>query len=155
MGRLRVLEAVAAVCLLAGLSGCSVPSGYGVRLNPDGTVDFVNCLVNSALSYDFAVDYMMTGSKAQGDPIEWEASANDPAVVQELYEVMLYGVAPDGYTTVSLLDPPEGWLYVELGGIRAYRGDLVEGEWMWHNTAGSVGRSVQPCDGLDPAEIER
>ena len=154
MGTRRVLAATAAVGLLACMTGCSVPSGYGVRLNPDGTVDFVNCLTSSALSFDFAVDYMMTGSKAQGDPIEWEASANDPAVVQENYEVMLYGVAPDGYTTISLLDPPEGWLYVELGGIRAYRGDLIEGEWMWHNTSGSVGRSEQPCDGLDLTEID-
>ena len=150
----RVLATAATVGLLAFVTGCSVPSGYGVRLNHDGTVDFVDCLLSSASSFDFVVDYLMTAGIAEGEPVEWEVAADDPNKVQELFVIKLYGEAPDGYTTVSLSGPPEGWLYVEYGGHRAYRGDLTEGEWQWHDTTRTLWGTQQPCEGLDLDDLE-
>jgi hypothetical protein len=155
MGMRRKIAAAAIVgTVMVGLTSCSVPAGYGVRLNSDGTVDFVECLISSASSFDFSVDYLLTAGLAEGQPIEWEVVADDPSVTQEDYWVALYGTAPRGYTTVTLLDPPDGWLYVEFAGHRAYRGDLTESEWQWHDTARTFWGQQQPCEGIDLENLE-
>jgi hypothetical protein len=153
MGMRRVFVVAAVVAVTATvLSGCSVPVGYGVRLNADGTVDFVEC---HSRSTDFVVDYARTSTAGDDDLVEWEVVADDPDTRREERPVVRYGEAPDGHTTVHLAEPPEDWLYVEFAGKQAYRGDLVEGEWQWHNVAQYPWVPEHPCEGVDLDELER
>jgi hypothetical protein len=153
MGMRRVLAAVVVVAVTAtALVGCSVPVGYGVRLNDDGTVDFVEC---GLWSVDFVVNYTKTSTAGDDDPIEWEVVADDPEGQREVRSVIRHGEAPDGFTTVILLEPPEDWLYVEFAGNHAYRGDLTEGEWQWHHVSQYPWVPEHPCQGVDLDELER
>jgi hypothetical protein len=153
MGMRRVLAVVAVVGVAAtGLVGCSVPVGYGVRLNGDGTVDFVEC---TSRTFDFVVNYTKTATAGDDDPIEWEVVADDPKAVREALPVVRHGEPPDGFTTVNLQEPPEDWLYVEFAGSRAYRGDLAEGEWQWHAVSQYPWVPEHPCRGVDLDDLER
>jgi hypothetical protein len=153
MGVRRVVAvAVVAGIALTGLAGCSVPVGYGVRLNADGTVDFVECGVWSA---DFVVNYKRTSTVGDDDPIEWEVVADDPDGLRDARPVVRHGEAPDGYSTVALLEPPEDWLYVEFAGNHAYRGDLTEGEWQWHHVSQYPWVPEHACEGVDLDQLER
>jgi hypothetical protein len=152
MGMRRVLAVLAVVGVVAaGLVGCSVPVGYGVRLNEDGTVDFVEC---TSRSFDFVVNYTMTSTAGMDDPIEWEVVADDADVVLEEPPVLRHGEAPDGYSTVNLLEPPEDWLYVEFAGQHAYRGDLTEGEWQWFGVSHYPWVPEHPCEGVEPGDLD-
>jgi hypothetical protein len=153
MGMRRVAAVAAVVAVAAtGLAGCSVPIGYGVRLNEDGTVDFVEC---TSRSFDFVVNYMKTATAGEDDPVEWEVVADDPDYESESYPVIRHGEAPAGYTTVSLLEPPEDWLYVDFAGKLAYRGDLPLGKWQWHHVSQFPWVPEHPCKGVDLDELEQ
>jgi hypothetical protein len=152
MGMRRVFAVAAVMGIVAvGLVGCSVPVGYGVRLNDDGTIDFVEC---TSRSFDFVVDYASTATAPEGDAIEWEVVVDDPGFEPEAPAVVRHGEAPEGHATLSLLEPPEDWLYVEFAGQQAYRGDLTEGEWQWHGVSHYPWVPEHPCEGVDPEELE-
>jgi hypothetical protein len=118
------------------LAGCTpgTPQDYGVRLNSDGTIDFVDC---NGLTGDVVVRFAVAeGMLYEDAPVLWEV---DRTGLGRLYEVVQYGTTPNGSTTVTLEPPPSDWLWVGFGGDDWYssfiesRSDLVEDEWVWRN----------------------
>lgn len=130
----RVNVLFAGMALLGLLAGCTpgTPRDYGVRLNADGTIDFVDC--NGVLG-DFVVRFTGTEGVYDDDaPTQWEV---DRSASSRIYQVIEYGTAPEASNTTKLELPPVDWLWVSFGseswrtGYMEPRSELVEGEWVW------------------------
>lgn len=146
MGMRRVAGLSLLAGLIAMLTACSVPAAHGVRLNADGTIDFVDCWGPEKV---VAVNYLTNG--LEEDVTEWEASG-EPEEREAV--VVRYGEAPDGYFTTVLLDPPAEWVAVDFG-FRTYdRIEMVEGEWLWEGGVSYPWMPPHPCDGVDLDDLE-
>lgn len=147
MGMRRAPRLIAVVVGLMVLTGCSPPPAHGVRLNADGTIDFVDCYgAGESISVDFS-----DGWSDDTSP-EWEATSTTTG---EPGEVIRYGEPPSGYSTTRLVDPPSNWTVVDFGLWPHHRSDLVEGEWEWVNGTTYPWVPEHPCDGVDLEELTR
>lgn len=146
--RRRWLVAGAVGVVVLALSGCSVPPTFGMRLNADGTIDYVEC---ESSTYDIAVDYLRPGEDENSFAPEWIArgQSDDQLVVR-------YGEAPDGFETTVLEAPPADWVSVEVTTwIWVDRDELVEGEWEWWGTKMYPwDPDDRPCSGIAADDLE-
>lgn len=148
--RSRIAAAIVAVLLLAG---CSYTEGYGLRLNADGTVDYVMC---SSRSYRvIEVDYEAEGEQGlEGNErtIEWRATGVDSSG-----HVVRYGEEPPGFERDVLEPPPRDWeqVIINEGIAGADREDLRDGEWVWWGTSTEPWVPEHPCDEADLEDLAR
>jgi hypothetical protein len=96
----------AAVAILT-LAGCSVPTPFGMRLNTDGTVDYLICRGSSGV---VEVDYGYDSEAIDAEPSpEWRAAGPSSG-----RDVIRYGEEPDGFERGWLEPPPPGWDWVTV-----------------------------------------
>lgn len=134
---------VLAAVLLLALSGCTPAAKWGMRLNADGTVDFVQCGSRPSRP---VVNYHLKNDPA--GVVEWEAVADEQT---DRSSVVRYG--DDKYNSVVLLPPPDDWEYVTANSLWVERHELEVGHWVW-STADLPWVPGRPCDGLTDAELE-
>ena len=128
---------IVGVLALALLASCTpgTPEDYGIRLNADGTIDFVDC---NGIQGHVVVRFSDEEITANDDtlPIQWDVRRTASG---RLYDVIHYGETPAESETVRLEPPPPDWVWVSFGGGRyspgytEQRSELVEGEWVWRN----------------------
>ena len=126
-----VLAAGAIVVAALTLTSCSVPDHGAVRLNDDGTVDYVLCY--AVRSDVIAVEYLVGDPNARD---EADDLARDPGPSRNPRApvVIEYGVVPPGYDEVNeASDPPARWTWVSTPGGYFMRDDLTVGEWFWNS----------------------
>ena len=138
MKRKLLAGAVVIVCL--ALTSCTAPISYGIRLNPDGTVDYANC---PSGIYTYDVDYIVGDANSFA---EWNLIPDDDTVSLS-NEVIRYGVVPEGYSGVALA-PPADWTSVAVAGFHYERSELIPNDWIWedYNFEWIPG---QPCMDVD------
>lgn len=144
-----VAGAVATVTLVI-LSGCTAPTPFGMRLNADGTVDYLVCRGSrSVIEVDYRYD--SEDVNAESSP-EWRAAG-----ASSERGVIRYGEEPDGFERDWLEPPPPGWDWVSASDpwVSATRDELVEGEWVWFSTTDYPWIPEHPCDGADLDDLER
>ena len=123
--------------VLGLLAGCTpgTPQDYGVRLNADGTIDFVDC---NGLEGDVVVRFADEVNALFDETAlpQWEVRRTK---LGRLFSVIEYGTSFSGETTIALDPPPPDWLWVAFGNDPSNsmyvepRSELVEGEWVWRN----------------------
>jgi hypothetical protein len=140
---MRRLPAIAAAgALLVLLASCSMPSEFAMRLNSDGTVDYLDC--SGPLGY-VNVDYRYEVGE-QGS-IEWEATQPLGAGAAD---VAYYGEVPPGWDErYTAFRPPLGWTFVSTSAGGVYRESLDEGEWEWFTVSTWDWIPEHPCDGWE------
>jgi len=139
---LAALLAAAAVLL----GGCSAPEHWAVRLNPDGTGDYVDC---AGPVWMIRVDYL-TGDEP-GE--EWDWDVRVPAGAEDVDPVILarYGEVPAGWEErIPAQEPPADWVSVNTTSGYAQRSELVEGTWVWFTGDEHLQwAGDHPCDGWE------
>jgi hypothetical protein len=157
MRRRRIGAALLALPVVSILTGCIAPQYGGVRLNADGTVDYVVCYRHNEPIYVNYLGEDDQGSDTGLDEDEWRAipknDVSGPTVIE-------YGLLPNGYgETVPPEDPPLGWTRVDTPGGYFLRSELTEGEWYWNNPNPWAWIPNHPCSGYeigpdgDPREV--
>jgi hypothetical protein len=148
--RRRIGVGVGVAIAILTLAGCSVPTPFGMRLNADGTVDYLICSGSSGV---IEVDYGYDSEAIDAEPSpEWRAAGPSSG-----RDVIRYGEEPDGFERGWLEPPPPGWDWVTVSHpwVSAARDELVEDEWVWFSTADYPWIPEHPCDGADPDDLGR
>lgn len=145
MGRRAKGAGIVALIALA-LSGCSQPPDGGVRLNADGTIDFIVCGGPETI---VEVTYLGIERTPTFDGTTWRGTWTDPDRLPG--QVVHYG--DPGYTAEILLNPPAGWTDVVANGVYADREDLTVGEWVWF-TSDPDWVPRRPCEGVSAEELQ-
>ena len=143
----RRVGAVAAMLAIVVLAGCSVPAEWAIRLNADGTVDYLACYGGmESVSVDYKSAYF------DEQVVEWEIQtiptpADDFSHVAKPVDVAYYGETPPNWEGAPALPAPAGWTHVSTGGGFIAREDLTVGEWHWDLNSNWEWVPEHPCDG--------
>lgn len=143
-----LLLAGAAVALT--LTGCTAPESWAARLNPDGTVDVLEC---DGPMWQVHVDYVLEDEVA-GAPVEWRALVLPVDEGQQQaapVDVVYYGEPPAGWhEDIPAAIPPEGWIAANTSGGFVRREELVHDTWVWFTGDEHLPWATEhPCDGWE------
>lgn len=140
-----------AVALAFLLAGCSPAERSAIRLNADGTIDFVSCVAVDGVSEASATTSFRSGPNGQVD--------DSTAVSVDLHPSIDHLDAGQGIEFVGV---PGEWdrldIYVKGSSSsdatfgHAERDNLTVGQWRWMDEDGILPSRGKRCDIVDPED---